>query len=205
MADFDYLTRRLDRIADDALVEAQKAVMEIQADATRKGALGNSRVYLFYDEAIGKTLKSTLERLTSVAFSVCGETTEEAAKAVETSAFKFVDAATTWLERKFKTEGAAFGFSGPPIETLRATLLKMVDDGVDDFRHGMSGDTRLKKDPLVSVVSTITNSPNAIQQTALGDSNQLSIQQQAPALLNAVNELLKSPEAKSLNEVVPVV
>src|SRR5689334_9967573 len=64
----------------------------------------------------------------------------------------------------------------------------------------MTGASRLKKDPLVNVVSTIANSPGAVQQTALGEHNQQSVQQQTSSLLQAIDDLLASDEFKQLDE-----
>lgn len=83
MTTHDYIARRLTRIADDALIDAQVAVNKITADAAGRGALGNSRVYVLYDEAVGKELEKALRTMALSAFRTSGSTSEAIAQQVE--------------------------------------------------------------------------------------------------------------------------
>jgi hypothetical protein len=58
-------------------------------------------------------------------------------------------------------------------------MVEIGDAMVDDFTHGMAGGARLSKDPVVSIVSTISNSPGAVQQSGFGQLNQSVTQQGA--------------------------
>jgi hypothetical protein len=73
----------------------------------------------------------------------------------------------------------------------------MVRNAVDDFHHGMVGEESLKQDPVVSVVNNITNSIGTVVQTAVGQNNQQSAQQQS--LLSTLDKLVNSDEFKSLS------
>jgi hypothetical protein len=70
---------------------------------------------------------------------------------------------------------------------------------VDDFRHGMMGSQRLKKDPVVSIVSNQNNSPGAVQQIGVGDkfSQQAFVQNHQP-LIDAIEKALASSEFAKL-------
>jgi hypothetical protein len=46
---------------------------------------------------------------------------------------------------------------------------RCIAAAVDDFRFGMSGGARLTKDPVVSVITSISNSPGAVAQGGLGN------------------------------------
>jgi hypothetical protein len=68
----------------------------------------------------------------------------------------------------------------------------------DDFKHGMRGSERLKKDPLVSVNQT--NSPGAIQQVGIGDNfSQTAFNKNHQELINAIDRALASKEFTGLN------
>lgn len=77
------------------------------------------------------------------------------------------------------------------LEDLRARL-------TDDFRFGMKGSERLKKDPVVSIVSNQTNSPGAVQQIGVGDFSQKAFVQNHQPLVDSINKALASPEYRSL-------
>jgi hypothetical protein len=72
----DYTERRLERMTKDALLEAQKAVNNVQSEAATRGAIGNSRVYLLYDEAVGNILEAALSRMAEAAFRASGGTSD---------------------------------------------------------------------------------------------------------------------------------
>ena len=70
----------------------------------------------------------------------------------------------------------------------------------DDFQHGMLGSQRLKRDPLVSVINTQSNSPGAIQQVGIGDNfSQSAFTNTHHQLLQAIDRALNSQEFNSLN------
>ncbi len=198
MTNDDYVARRLGRMVDQAIERAQVAVNDVQSEATLRGALGGSRVYLLYDEAVGKVLEDVLPRMAVTVFRASGGTSEATAQVLENAGLKFADTITDWLEKRHKGPGAAFGYTGPPTSTLKATLYEMVRGVVDDFRHGVVGEESLKQDPMVSIVTNITGSTGTIVQNAVGQSNQQSAQQQS--LLAALEKLVSSEEFNKLDE-----
>jgi hypothetical protein len=198
MTDQDYLNRALGRIADDGLMEAQKAVSEAQVAAASRGALHGSRTFLLYDKAVGDVFAETLAKMTTLAFNKTGGASDEVCGMVEAAGRRLIDEAAAWIEKRFAVSSGAFGYAGPSGAKLKSILTRMLDRAVDDFRHGIQGETALKKDPVVSVVSQIINSPNAVQQTTVGEHNQQIVQQQLTAIQKAVDDLLASEEYKTL-------
>jgi hypothetical protein len=65
------------------------------------------------------------------------------------------------------------GIHGTVVPNQLAALQHALEDIrrhlTDDFEHGMLGNERLKKDPVVSVIKNQTNSPGAFQQVGIGD------------------------------------
>jgi hypothetical protein len=197
MTEDGYLQRTLDRIVDDGLSDIQSAVGKVTSEAAGRGALTNSRTALLYDQAVAEAYKNAIGKMASRAFLATGATGGEAANGVEVAGKKLIDRAADWLEKTFGGHGSFFV---PPVAKLRPILLRILEEVVDDFRHGIHGERALKKDPFVSVVTNITDSPHAIQQMAIGDNNQLSVQQQTSTIERAIDDLLASDDYKQLND-----
>jgi hypothetical protein len=75
------------------------------------------------------------------------------------------------LHRKNHTRSGV----GGEFDHRMATACESI---LDDFAHGLIGGIRLSNDPFVNIVSTITNSPGATQQSGFGHLNQSVTQQQ---------------------------
>lgn len=201
MPDYDYIASRLRRMADEALLKAQKATLRVGGEATLHGAYGGSRMHIHVHETIVSTLKEAMVQMATFTYTALGETSVKAGVALEGAGFKFVDEAVQWLRNKYesKTTKAFGGYLGPSLPELEQRLRDVVQNAVEDFRHGIAGEAALKKDPLVNIVSKIANSPGAVVQTALGDNNEQTVQQRASGILQAIDEMLASEEFKSLD------
>jgi hypothetical protein len=186
MNDDGYLGRRFERIRADALREAQKQVTQLRIQLSGRGSL-----YLQCERAVNEVLVKALQSMAKIAFSVSGSTSDAAACQLEQGGGQLADSITEWLQGVLNTRGTP---SGP----LKATLHETVKHAVDDFRHGMAGEEKLKQDPLVNIVNTVTNSPGTVLQNAIGANNQQSVQQQS--LLAALDGLITSEEFKRLRE-----
>lgn len=200
MADHEYIVRRLMVMASEALVSIQKAVVQFEATAAGQGAYGGSRMHLHCHETAAAMLQESLADMATFAFNASEGRSEEAAQAVERAGLKVIRDLKAWLDKKYDRTTSGAAYLGPPLFQLEDRLHNIVKHAVDDFRHGMVGVLPLKKDPLVNIVSNIANSPGAVQQTALGQNNQQSIQQQKSELIEVIDDLVASDEFKSLSE-----
>jgi hypothetical protein len=194
--DDGYLGRRLERIRMDALREAQKAVNRVQSEASGRGVHG-SAVHRQCERVVTEVLTKALQSMAKIAFSISGSTSDAAAHQLEQAGRELANSAE-WLQGLFKNQGMP---GGPPrgmLPALGAALHDKVQHAVDDFRHGMAGEEKLKQDPVVSIVNTVTNSPGTVLQNAVGANNQQSAQQQS--LLGALDKLVTSDEFEQLRE-----
>jgi hypothetical protein len=66
----------------------------------------------------------------------------------------------------------------------------------------MIGSQRLKKDPVVSIVSNQTNSPGAVQQIGVGDFSQKAFVENHQPLVDAINKALA--RQSSLSSKLPI-
>src|SRR5262249_14893685 len=160
---------------------------------------GGSRMHVWVHETMRDAVKEAIARMATFTYNASGNTSDQGAHALESAGFKLVDDMVRWLSGKYEgVASRAFGgYDGQPLSKLEETLREVVRHAVEDFHHGMAGEARLKKDPLVNVVSNIANSPNAVVQTAVGDHNQQSVQLQASAIRQAIDDMLASDEFKN--------
>jgi sigma-70-like protein len=84
------------------------------------------------------------------------------------------------------------------VHKIRQAIEERKTRLLDDFAHGMMGSNRMKKDPVISVVNTQTNSPGAIQQTGFGNFSQAAFTQQHQPLVAAIDRAIRSPEFAAL-------
>jgi hypothetical protein len=84
------------------------------------------------------------------------------------------------------------------VDRMQTAMREKWERLLDDFKHGMMGSERLKKDPVVSIVSNQTNSPGAVQQIGVGEFSQSALVQNHQSLVDAVNKALASPEFAKL-------
>jgi hypothetical protein len=193
----EYLERALCRIADDAVTEAQVAVNRVQADWTLKKALGNSRIWLAYNEAIVEVFQRALGNMVVSAHGIIGEHSQTGA-VIRLAANHGFAQIIAWMKKK-AIAAVAFGRQDPLLDQLTNVLHKIRDAAVDDFIHGMIGAKPLKEPVAAPAGPAIINSPNAIQQIVHGDRNQLSVQQQAAPLLAAIDDMFASDGFKQLS------
>jgi hypothetical protein len=193
MNDDGYLRRRLERMQPDALLEAQKQVNRLRSELSGRGTL-----YPQCERAVTEVMAKALQRMAKIAFSIAGSTSDAAACQLKQAGDQLADGMTEWLQDLFKNQGMPAGPPGGLLPALAAALHNEVQHAVDDFRHGMAGEEKLKQDPLVSIVNTVTNSPGTVLQNAVGANNQQSAQQRS--LLSALDGLTSSEQFKALRE-----
>jgi hypothetical protein len=197
--DSEYVERHLCRMADEAVQEAEKAIMRIQADWTMMKALGNSRIYIAYNEEIASVLKTALLKMGKSAFAITGEHSQVVASAIAKAADQTINQVTEFMRTKAAREARVFGGRDPLLSQLTASLNKIKEAVVDDFTNGMCGGIPLKKPALSQTTPSIVNSPGAVQQYVIGNHNQLSVQQQFAPLSAAIDKLLASGEFNQLS------
>jgi len=194
----DYLLRGLEqRVAD--LKQSNGHGLEVimrQAAAVGRLASGNT-LQQFTDACLADFERAYLDAQ-QFAFNLTGN--NEAVQQVDECAQMMINAIMEDVTDRSKR----LGFDG----TIIPSQLNVIHHGLidkrkrltDDFQHGMRGSERLKKDSLVSVINTQTNSPGAVQQVGIGDNfSQNAFAKNHQELINAIDRALSSREFASLN------
>jgi hypothetical protein len=191
-----YLEKKLASTAAEVVEDSLRAVIVAQGEATKAGALGNSRAYLIYNDAVFEVMKAVLPRMARMVYHATEGASEAAANLLDAAASKMVADIAEALDKKFRQAAKAYGDS-PLVDQLTAKLTRAKDQVVEDFKHGMDGDVPLTKQQTGNVYVTQTNSPAG--QIAVGNQNIQSIQQQSSAFIKTIEDVLASDGFKELN------
>jgi len=195
----DYLARSFQRHKDVALEEADNAETRVMRKASAAGALQSGTTLLLVKEEREKILRASATKMAKLAFNVTGEADPSAAADVLESGLRNLRDGLQQQLRDFYTRSAWASDLGSRLET---EFLQRTDEAiagiVDDFRHGISEGVRMKQDPLVNIVTSVTDSPGAVVQGGIGNL-QRNISAGASAnIRKAIIGFVNSPEVQGL-------
>jgi hypothetical protein len=173
------LNKRSQRAAEDFGVE----VAQILAKAAQAGALGGSRTYLQFSDAGLTILAREINDAIQFAYNLTGEHDGEVLNQAAYCATQMVAKIMQIARQRASNDG---GTAAEIINKMDMALSERKDALLDDFKHGMMGSQKLKKDPVVSIVSNQTNSPGAVQQIGLGNFSQSAFVQNHKPLVEAI-------------------
>jgi hypothetical protein len=194
----EYFERALNQRVATARAECAGVLDGIMRRHAAAGRLASgATLKAFTDETVGVFKASYLEaqRFT---FELAGS--NEEVERLGRFASEMIDAFMADVtERSNRT-----GIQGTVVPNQLAVLHGFLEDlrsGLtDDYQHGMQGNQRLKKDPVVNVINNQTNSPGGIQQVGIGDNfSQQAFAQNRQELVNAIERALASDEFAQLS------
>jgi hypothetical protein len=193
-----YLSRAFDRLRDNSISDAQMSRQRVMRKAARVGALQSGRTLLCIQEEYVRVVREAATKMARQAFDATGTNNEEVAKLIQEGLSALRDALSNDLAEFFRKGGSWAGNLGQSLgnEFLNQAD-KVISGVVDDFHHRILEGTRLTKDPLVSVISAITNSPGAVMQSGVGNV-QTVFADGTDALRSALGEFLNSREVQGL-------
>jgi hypothetical protein len=156
-----YLDQRLPSIAEEALKAAKVGINKIMS--AHAGQLGNSRVWLLYDEAIQREYENALNKAAGLVSQIAGSAAPQHAGHLDKLAFELADQIIEWREQGRK---AASAFRQEDlvvthIARLREALGKARANIVGDFRFGVVEGKQMASNPVQNVV-TIQNVRDSI-------------------------------------------
>jgi hypothetical protein len=164
-----YLARAFTRVCAEAVQSAQKQQQRVIAEAAKYGFSG--RVLLLIAEEYERAVANAACRMVRLAYSVTGSNAPPVCDAVERGLVELRDSCVSDLRGLFETHTSW----APPnarkevTDRFLASMDAITTASLDDLRHGIEGGSRLTKDPVVSVISNITNSPGAVVQSGIGN------------------------------------
>jgi hypothetical protein len=199
----EYVARALSRFVDETRTRAIDAVTNIHSRNTAAGRLESGATLIESNDEMLALMKGTMKQGAEFIFNAYEDVTAAGVAALR----KFGDDLALVVAAPV-VEWAEAGQGGPG-ERLKAQmadeLKKRLDiarnAALDDFSHGMHGNSRLRKEPVVANIinNTISNSPGAVQQAGIGDFSQSAIIQNSGNLIKAIDAFLATPEFQKLD------
>jgi hypothetical protein len=193
-----YLARAFTRVCAEAIQFAQKQRQRTMSEAAKHGFGG--RVLLLIAEEYERAAANAADRMVRLAYSVTGSTEPPVCDAVERGLVELRDRCTSDLRGFLETQTSL----APPnarkevTERFLTAMGVVISASLDDMRHGIAGGTRLTKDPVVSVISNITNSPGAVQQSGVGNVQQTVTSGTTNNIQSALAQFMNSTDVQGL-------
>jgi hypothetical protein len=194
-----YLGRSLDNRLPDVHEAVSREVKGVQNKHAATGRLQSGATLIAFEDIATSILKSSIADASKFVFEFTGGHEPEALPYLANFAGRVQHIVMSEISEK--ADRLALGDVTPNhLLKVRMKLDRFREQALDDFSHGMQGSERLKKDPLVSVINSQTNSPGAIQQVGIGDNfSQGAFAMNHQELVRAINRALNSQEFTSLS------
>jgi len=193
-----YLGSSLNDRAYDAATIGEAAFNAIMRQNNAVGRLASGATLIMFGEAIRKTFAEEFDKAALFAFNLTGENGPEVMKPLDYFAGRVVDLLMDKLIRCGRGTGLDEATYAPHFNKLRVELNELRARRIRDFMNGMIGNERMKKDPVVSIVNTQSNSPGAVQQVGVGEFSQSAVINHHQQLVAAIDRALASAEFKQL-------
>lgn len=199
--DIAYLKRAFQRLSDEAVQAVQDERTKVMANAAKHGVLQSGGMLGSVKDEYIRAGSQTAEKMVRLAFEVTGSTAQPVCDTVEQGLRSLRDTLSNELAQFFRVQGA---FAPPTTTDALAndflhTMDKRITAIVDDLRYGIAGGARLSKDPLVSVISNITNSPGAVVQGGVGNVQHVVTSGASNNIRSALTQFMASAEVQGLS------
>ncbi|MGJ5093458.1 hypothetical protein ACQR18_15390 [Bradyrhizobium oligotrophicum] len=197
--DTAYLGSSLDNRLADVYEALAREINTMQAKHAAAGTLQSGATLMALEEIAASQFKSTVAEASKFTF--------EFTTGHEPKALIYLTNFANRIQQMVMAEITATAsrlnlgaVTATQIEKVRAKLERFKEQALADFSHGMQGSERLRKDPVVSVINSQTNSPGAIQQIGIGDNfSQTAFTQNHNELVAAIDRALISQEFNQLS------
>lgn len=198
MNDDSYLLRGLERRVETANTSFPKAVESMMAHRAGRGMLGSGGTLRAFGDISLSHLTEWFADASQFAFAVTESHGPNVVAKLEAAVNSLQGNMVTYIQQRARNTGIPEGTVSQYLATVIADIEKRKTYLLDDFANGMSGSSKLKKDPLVNLVANQTNSPGAIQQLGTGTFSQTAMVQNYAPLVQAIDEAISSPEFAAL-------
>ncbi|SHG79504.1 hypothetical protein [Bradyrhizobium erythrophlei] len=193
-----YLGRSLNQRAYDAADLASAAMQAVMRQNNAAGRLASGSTLLALRSESVRIFNEEFGKAAQFAFNLMESNGDEITKPLAYFAQRMIDLIVEQVRTYAMQTGIAEATVAPEITKTKTTLEERRERLLDDFCHGMMGDLRLKKDPVVSVINSQTNSPGGIQQVGVGNFSQTAFAQNHQPLIAAIDAALASAEFEGL-------
>ena len=193
-----YLGRSLNQRSYDAAELAGTAMQTAMRQNNVAGRLASGSTLLALRTESLSIFNEEFDKAAQFAFNLMESNTEEVSKPLAYFAQRMIDLIMEQVRTCAMRTGIPEATVAPEVTKTKIALEERRDRVLDDFVHGMMKDIRLKKDPVVSVINSQTNSPGAVQQLGIGNFSQTAFVQNHQPLIAAIDAALVSAEFERL-------
>jgi hypothetical protein len=198
MSVLDHLRKSLDFRANELSKEWRRTIESIMRSNAAQGRLASGATVIGFQEEAKKAFDACLANAAKFAFNLTGSKDEEVIQILD----RFSEQVRTSIVLGMLDGAKRLNFLDQVADAMlqdgTSYLRYKQKQFLEDYRYGMVGSDKLKKDPVVSIVSNQTNSPGAVQQVGVGDFSQKALVQNYQPLVDAINKALASPEFAKL-------
>ncbi|UYO46102.1 hypothetical protein KQX63_08860 [Rhodopseudomonas palustris] len=197
--DTSYLGRSLDNRLPDVYETLVREINSVQAKHAAAGRLQSGATLTAFEEIAASQFKSAVADASKFTFEFTAGHEPEAQACLKNFANRVQQMIMAEISENADRLNLG-AVTATQIEKVRAKLERFKEQALSDFSHGMQGSERLRRDPLVSVITNQTNSPGSIQQVGIGDSfSQTAFTQNHNELVAAIDRVLISQEFSRLS------
>jgi len=164
------------------------------------GRLGSENTLNSFRESAENIFVEAFEQAAKFTFNLTEQNDGEIASQLSYFAARIVDVIMQKIGSGSLRLGLAEHDVAPHVANIKSILDSRKTRLIDDFKFGMLGSDRMKKDPVVSIISNQSNSPGAIQQVGVGTFSQSAFAQQHQLLVAAIEAALSSDEFRNLKD-----
>lgn len=192
-----YLARSFERELNAALTAAEVAETAVLRKASAAGALQSGSTLWMVKSEREAILKASAAKITRLAFEATGGTAPEVGDVLEHHLRALRDKLAAQLADFYQRSSWARGLEARLQSEFHTDTDVTIEGIVDDFRHGISEGVRMKNDPLVNVVTSVSDSPGAVVQSGTGNV-QRNISTHPTEIRSALSQFIHSPEVQAL-------
>ncbi|TWB93198.1 hypothetical protein FBZ93_111237 [Bradyrhizobium macuxiense] len=194
-----YVGRSLNQRAYDAADKAANALETLMRQNVAVGRLASGHTLIGFKTEGLRVFNEEFASAAKFTHNLLGQIDEETLQAVSYFANRLVDLIFDKLVLCGPRTGIAEATVARELNNIKVALQERRDRVLDDFAFGMTGDERMKKDPVVSIVNSQSNSPGAIQQAGVGEFSQSAIINHHQQVVAAIDRALVSQEFQQLD------
>jgi hypothetical protein len=197
--DLAYLQRAFSRLIEEAVQSAQTERQRVMAKAAQRGNLQSGSMLLLVKAKYDRAASETVDKMVRLAFDLTGSTAEPVCDGLRQGLNALRDSLSNDLAELYRSHA---GWAPSNVtDGLGNDFLNVVDRRIaatiDDFAHGIAGGTRMTKDPLVNIISTISDSPGAVLQAGIGNV-QRALTSGAGNIQTVLTQFVNSKEVQEL-------
>jgi hypothetical protein len=198
--DDGYLERSVNRRTYEADTALKSALGAVMAQAAAKGMLSSGNTLWSFRTETLRIFEEGFKEAAQFAYNLRDTTDEPSKTALSFYAKRVIGMFMLHLGDASMRLGMPESMVAGQIANIGSALEDRAAKLLDDFVHGMSGNVRMKKDPVVSIALSQSNSPNAVQQVGFGQFSQTAFTQQHNGLVETIEAVLRSAEFQALPE-----